>query len=319
MNSPTLPSWNEGAAKAAIVAFVEQTVTNAVPVEERIAVFDADGTLWCEKPVPVEADFILRRLTEMAEADAGLRDHQPWKAAYEHDNDWLAQVITDHYAGDDTKAQTLLTGVGAAFAGINVEDFEAQSGSFLRNTQHPTLGRGYLETAYTPMVELLAYLKSNGFSNHIVSGSGADFMRPITNKLFGIPLERVIGSASALEYTSDDHGGTITRKTELGFLDDGSQKPIQIWGRVGRRPLLAGGNSNGDLPMLEFTQHEDKPSLRLLVLHDDAEREFAYMSGAEKAFKKADRSGWTVVSMKDDFTTMFGAAGWEDATMTRET
>jgi phosphoserine phosphatase len=303
-----LLSWNDGAAKAAIVGFVEHTVSNAVPVEERIAVFDADGTLWCEQPVQAQVDFILRRLAEMAEADATLRDRQPWKAAYEHDDDWLGKAITEHYAGDDTRVQALLEGVGAAFAGIGVEDFEASSGSFLRSAQHPTLGRGYLETAYAPMIELLDYLEANGFTNLIVSGSGGDFMRSIAQEVFGIPPERVIGSSSALEYTSTDGGGTITHKTELGFLDDGPEKAIQIWSRVGRRPLLAGGNSNGDIPMLDFAQHPDKPSLRLLVLHDDAEREFAYTSGAEKALKQADESGSTVVSMKDDFATLFEAA-----------
>jgi hypothetical protein len=146
-----LPSWNEGAAKAAILSFVEQTVTSAVPVEERIAVFDADGTLWCEQPVPVEADFLLRRLAEMATADPKLRDRQPWKAAYEHDNDWLGKVITEHYAGDDTKAQTLLGGVSAAYAGIGVEDFEAKSDAFLRSAQHPTLGRGSARHLRTDM------------------------------------------------------------------------------------------------------------------------------------------------------------------------
>jgi haloacid dehalogenase-like hydrolase len=300
-----LPSWNEGATKAAVVRFVEHTVTSAVPVDERIAVFDADGTLWCEKPLPVEADFLLRRLAEMATTDRKLRDRQPWKAAYEHDNDWLSKVITEHYAGDDTKAQTLLGGVSAAYAGINVEDFEAKSNAFLRSAQHPTLGCGYLEAAYAPMVELLGYLEANGFSNHMVSGSGADFMRPITQDMFGIPPERVIGSTIALEYASDDNGGTITRLAKLGFLDDGPVKPIQIWSRVGRRPLLAGGNSNGDLPMLDFTQQEDRPSLRLLVLHDDAKREFAYMSGAEKALAEANTRGWTVVSMKNDFGRVF--------------
>jgi phosphoserine phosphatase len=303
-----LPSWNEGPAKTAIVGFVEQTVASAVPVQERLAVFDADGTLWCEKPVPVQADFLLRRLAEMAKADPKLRDRQPWKAAYEHDTDWLAKVITEHYAGNDTKAQTLLGGISATYAGISVEDFAAQSDSFLRSAQHPTLGRGYLEAAYAPMVELLSYLAANGFSNHIVSGSGGDFMRPITQELFAIPPQRVIGSTSALQYTSNDTGGTLTRKAELGFLDDGPQKPIQIWTRVGRRPLVAGGNSNGDLPMLDFAQHQDRPSLRLLVLHDDAEREFAYTSGAERALKRADTSGWTIVSMKHDFATVFAGA-----------
>jgi haloacid dehalogenase-like hydrolase len=316
MNSnQTLPSWNEGAAKTAILEFVERTLRKAVPVEERIAVFDADGTLWCEQPVPAQVDFILRRLAEMAKADATLRDRQPWKAAYEHDNDWLGKAITEHYAGDDTKAKFLLEGVGAAFAGIGVEDFEAKSASFLRGTKHPTLGRGYVDTAYVPMVELLGYLEANGFTNYMVSGSGIDFMRAIGQEVFGIPPERVIGSTASLEYTSNGGGGTITHKAALAFLDDGPQKPIQIWSRVGRRPLLAGGNSNGDMPMLDFAQHPERPSLRLLVLHDDAEREFAYTSGAEKALKQADRSDWTVVSMKDDFATVFEAANREVATV----
>jgi phosphoserine phosphatase len=313
-NKP-LSSWNEGAAQAAIVEFVEQTVASGVPVEERIAVFDADGTLWCEQPVPVQADFLVRRLAEMAKADPKLRDRQPWQAAYAHNNGWFAKAISEHYAGNDAKAQTLLGGITAAYAGIGVEEFEAESASFLHSTRHPTLGRGYLETAYQPMVELLAYLEANGFSNLIVSGSGCDFMRSIAQEVFGIPPERVVGSSSALEYASDDNGGTITHKPALGFLDDGPQKPIQIWSRVGRRPLLACGNSNGDLPMLDFAQRRDKPSLRLLVLHDDAEREFDYTSGAENALAEADARGWTIVSMKHDFATMFGAAARADPTV----
>ena len=305
-----LPSWNEGAAKAALLEFVASVTrpgASFVPPEERLATFDADGTLWCEQPMPVQLDFILRKLAEMATADPKLRAGQPWKAAYEHDYDWLGKVITEHYAGDDTKALAFLAGVSAAYAGSNVEDLVAQANAFLRSTRHPTLGRGYLQTAYAPMVELLGYLEANGFSNHIVSGSGGDFIRPITPELFGVPRERVIGSESALEYASDDKGGTVIHKAALGFLDDGPQKPIQIWSRIGRRPLLAGGNSNGDIPMLDFTQHQDKPSLRLLVLHDDAEREFAYTSGAELALKKAAANGWTIVSMKNDFATVFGA------------
>ena len=303
-----LESWNDGAAKTAILEFVEQTESSAVPVEERIAVFDADGTLWCEKPVPVEVDFILRQLAEQAKADPKLRDRQPWKSAYEHDDTWLAQAINEHYAGDDTKAKAFLAGVSAAFAGVGVEDFETKSASFLRGTKHPTLGHGYLETAYAPMVELLGYLAANGFTNRIVSGSGGDFMRPISQEVFGIPPERVIGSSSALEYASDGNGGTITHKAALAFLDDGPEKAIQIWAHVGRRPLLAGGNSNGDIAMLDFAQHRDRPALRLLVLHDDAEREFAYTSGAEKALAEADERDWTVVSMKNDFATVFAAA-----------
>jgi phosphoserine phosphatase len=303
--STVLPSWNDGAARSAIVAFVERTVSLAVPIEERVAVFDNDGTLWCEKPLPIQADFILRRLHEMAEADPELRERQPWKAAYERDYAWLGAVLTEHYAGDDTKVRMLLGGVLAAHAGISVEDFEAQADTFLRTAQHPTLGRGYLECAYLPMVELLAYLEANGFSNYIASGGGRDFMRPISQEVYGIPRDRVIGSSTALDYTSGDGGGTITRKAEADILDDGPQKPIRIWSRVGRRPILAAGNSNGDIPMLEFTQHPDKPSLRLLVLHDDSEREFDYTSGSEQALEQAAKGGWTVVSVKDDWATVF--------------
>jgi phosphoserine phosphatase len=300
-----LTSWNDGAAKRAVVEFVERTVADAVPAEQRIAVFDNDGTLWCEKPMPIQADFILRRLYEMAEADPKLRDRQPWKAAHERDYAWLGKVLDDHYAGDDTNVRTLLGGVLAAYQGISVDDFEAKADAFLRSAQHPTLGRGYLECAYLPMVELLAYLEANGFANYIASGGGRDFMRPISQDVYGVPRERVIGSATALEYTSDERGGTITHKAEADYLDDGPQKPIRIWSRTGRRPVLAAGNSNGDIAMLDFAQHPDKPSLRLLVLHDDAEREFDYTRGAEQALAKARTDDWTVVSVKSDWASVF--------------
>ena len=155
------------------------------------------------------------------------------------------------------------------------------------------------------MLELLGYLEANGFSNYIVSGGGRDFMRPISQQVYGIPRERVIGSATSLAYTSDDRGGTITRKAEADILDDGPEKPIRIWSRTGRRPLLAAGNSNGDIPMLDFAWHEHRPFLRLLVLHDDGEREFEYTSGAEHALDRAATAGWTVVSIKDDWATVF--------------
>jgi phosphoserine phosphatase len=300
-----LASWNDGAARRAVVGFVERTVSAGVPPGERVAVFDNDGTLWCEKQMPIQADFILRRLAEMAQADPGLRGRQPWKAAYERDYGWLGTVLAEHYAGNDTNVGTLLAGVLAAFEGISVEDFEAKSDAFLRTAQHPTLGRGYLECAYAPMVELLGYLEANGFTNYIASGGGRDFMRPISQEVYGIPRERVIGSATTFQYAGNDHGGTITHKAEADYLDDGPQKPIRIWSRTGRRPLLAAGNSNGDLPMLEFTHHPGKPSLRLLVLHDDSQREFDYTSGAEQALERAANSGWTIVSMKNDWATIF--------------
>jgi hypothetical protein len=255
--------------------------------------------------MPIQLDFILRRLIEMAEAQPELRERQPWKAAHERDYGWLSALMTEHYAGNDTNVRTLATGILAAYDGISVEAFEEQADAFLRNAQHPTLGRRYLECAYAPMVELLGYLEANGFSNYIASGGGRDFMRPISQDVYGIPRERVIGSSSTFAYTSDEHGGTITHKPEADYLDDGPEKPVRIWNRTGRRPLLAAGNSNGDIPMLHFTLHEDKPTLRLLVLHDDGEREFDYTTGAEQALEQAEADGWTVISIKNDWTTVF--------------
>jgi phosphoserine phosphatase len=299
----SLASWKDGAAKQAIVAFAEQAAS--VPAEERVAVFDNDGTLWCEKPMPIQADFILRRLFEMAETDPELRERQPWKAAYGHDNAWLGAVIAEHYAGDDSNVNTLLGGILSAFAGVSVDEFEAMSDAFLRTAQHPTLDRGYLECAYAPMLDLLAFLEANGFTNYIASGGGRDFMRPISQEVYGIARERVIGSASTLDYVGNGDGGTIVHRAEADYLDDGPQKPVRIWSRTGRRPLLAAGNANGDIPMLEFTQREDKPFLQLLLLHDDADREFDYTAGSERALQSAEAEGWTVVSIKNDWTTVF--------------
>jgi phosphoserine phosphatase len=299
-----LGSWSDGPARQAIVDFVARA-RDEVPVAERVAVFDNDGTLWCEQPLPIQADFILRRLAEMAAADPSLQARQPWQAAHERDVAWLSAVMIEHYAGDDTKANVLLGGILAAYAGMSVEEFEDRSDRFLRTAQHPTLGRSYLECAYRPMVELLGYLEANGFTSYIVSGGGRDFMRPVTDELYGVPRERVIGSTAALAYAGDENGGTITHTPRPEYLDDGPEKPTRIWSRTGRRPLLAAGNTNGDVPMLDFAQHAGKPSLRLLVLHDDAEREFAYTAGAEQALERAAAQDWTVVSVKDDWTTVF--------------
>jgi phosphoserine phosphatase len=301
--STDLSTWNDGPAKQAILDFV--AASREVPVEERVAVFDNDGTLWCEKPMPIQLDFILRRFVEMAEADPQLRRRQPWKAAIERDYAWVSRLMAEHYAGDDSNVKTLAAGVLAAFAGISVQDFEEHADTFLRVTQHPTLGRGYLDCAYAPMIELLDLLEASGFANYIVSGGGRDFMRPISQEVYGVPRERVIGSATALTYTGDDHGGTITHAPTPDYIDDGPEKPVRIWSRTGRRPLLAAGNTNGDIPMLDFAQHESGPFLRLLVLHDDADREFDYTTGAEQALERADGGGWTVASIRDDWATVF--------------
>jgi phosphoglycolate phosphatase-like HAD superfamily hydrolase len=304
-----LPSWREGASKQAILDFVQRVTAeggaDAVPPEERVAVFDNDGTLWCEKPMPIQLDFILRRLAAMAEQDPALRTRQPWQAAYTKDYGWLGQVITNHYQGDDSELPVLAAGVLQAFANITVEEFEAQADAFLRSAQHPTLDRSYLASSYRPMIELLGYLEANGFRNYIASGGGRDFMRPISQEVYGIPRQRVIGSSTALSYQPGEGGGRIVRKAEADVLDDGPEKPVRIWSRVGRRPLLAAGNSNGDIPMLAFAEPPGRPSLRLLVLHDDPEREFDYLVGAEQALQLASTRGWTVASIKDDWATVF--------------
>ena len=304
-----LGSWREGASKQAILDFVQRVTTEGspelVPPSERVAVFDNDGTLWCEKPMPIQLDFILRRLVVMADQDPTLRTRQPWQAAYTRDYGWLGEVLTKHYHGDDRDLPVLAAGVLQAFAGVTVEDFEAQADAFLRGTQHPTLGRGHLACGYVPMVELLGYLDANGFRNYIASGGGRDFMRPISQEVYGVPRHRVIGSSVSLAWNDDGHGGTIVHKPEADVLDDGPEKPVRIWSRVGRRPLLAAGNSNGDIPMLQFAEQPGRPCLRLLVLHDDPDREFDYLVGAEQAFRLATINGWTVVSIKDDWTTVF--------------
>jgi len=304
-----LSSWRDGPAKQSIVHFVASIRgddgSDAAPVEERVAVFDNDGTLWCEQPMPIQLDFILRRLVQMAEKQPELRGRQPWKAAYERDYGWLGALMVEHYAGNDTNVRTLAAGILTAYAGISVDEFEQQADTFMRTAQHPTLGRGYLQCAYAPMVELLDYLAANGFSNYIVSGGGRDFMRPISQDMYGIPRERVIGSSSTFTYTDDGPGGTITHQPEADYLDDGPEKPVRSWNRTGRLPLLAAGNSNGDVPMLHFAHHADRPTLRLLVRHDDAEREFDYTAGAEQALEKAEADGFTIISIKNDWKKVF--------------
>ena len=305
-----LASWNDGPATASIREFVARVTTDGspdfVPPEERVAVFDNDGTLWCEKPMPIELGFILQRLAAMADQDPGLRGRQPWKAAYDKDYGWLGDVITKHYAGDDSDVKVLLGGILQAYAGMDVEDYQDAAHRFLHAGRHPTLGRPFAECGYLPMIELLGYLEANGFTTYIASGGDRDFMRPVTQAVYGIPSERVIGSSNALRYTPDDQGGSIIYLSEPDVFDDGPVKPVRIWSRVGRRPILAAGNSNGDIPMLQFAGGPSRPGLRLLVLHDDPEREFDYVAGAERSLEQAQAQGWTVISIRRDWATVFG-------------
>jgi phosphoserine phosphatase len=213
--------------------------------------------------------------------------------------------MVKHYKGDDADLHLLMSASERAFQGMTVEDYAAEALGWLQIASHPTLGRPYLTCAFVPMVELLRYLEANGFATYIASGGDRDFMRPFAEQLYGIPPERVIGSALGLEVQAADAGTDLLYKSKIEFFDDGPEKPVRIWSRVGRRPLLACGNSNGDIPMLRFANRPDRPGLRLLVLHDDADREFDYVDGAEDALARAKDRSWTVVSVANDWAQVF--------------
>jgi phosphoglycolate phosphatase-like HAD superfamily hydrolase len=302
-----LDSWRDGAAKSAIVDFVQRVTAvgsgDFVEPPARVAVFDNDGTLWCEKPMYIQLDFLIRRFAEQAARDPGLRDRQPYKAALSGDLRWFGDAVTKHYRGDDSDVKPLVAAVLSAHAAITVEEHASRVSTFFRDAKHPVLHRPYLSCGYRPMVELLRYLEANGFTCYIVSGGGRDFMRPVTEILYGIPPERVVGSSVGLVYRADDASLLTTEQPE--FLDDGPMKPVRLWSRIGRRPIFAAGNSNGDIQMLQYASPPPAPSLAMLVLHDDAQREFDYTAGAEDALDTAERCGWTVVSMKNDWNAVF--------------
>jgi phosphoserine phosphatase len=303
-----LESWRDTPTRAAIEAYVSEVTgdgAEALPPDERVAVFDNDGTLWSEKPMPVQLDYTISRLGELAEADPSLRDTQPWKAAYEKDHQWMGAAMVKHYQGDDSDLHLLMGAIPKALEGMSVDQYADSARRFVQDTQHPTLKRAYAQCGYAPMVELLRYLERHGFTTYIASGGDRDFMRPFANELYGIPPERVIGSSQQIEYHELEDGTDVLYKSEMDVFDDGPEKPVRIWSRIGRRPTVVGGNSNGDIPMLRFARAPGRPALRLLLLHDDAEREFDYVAGAEDALERARDRDWTVVSMKDDWSKVF--------------
>ena len=304
-----LDTWNDGPTKSAIVDFVGRVTTpgqDFVEAEDRVAVFDNDGTLWCEKPMYIQLDFIVRRLADTARSDPALAHRQPYSAALAGDLNWFGDAITKHDQGDDTDLKVLAGSVMSLHESMSVEDHAALVSAFFAEATHPTLNRPYQSCVYQPMVELLRYLEAHGFTCYIVSGGGRDFMRPVTGAIYGIPPERVVGSSQGLKFTEADGGrGDLLIQPALDVFDDGPEKPVRIWSRIGRRPILSAGNSNGDDEMLRYSGRPGRPSLRLLILHDDAEREFDYTAGAERALEHADSFGWSVVSMKNDWGTIF--------------
>jgi phosphoserine phosphatase len=304
-----LASWRDTPARKAITDFVQNVASEGsagfVEAAERVAVFDNDGTLWSEKPIPIQLDFTLFRLAELAQADPSLRGRQPYQAAVERDYRWLGEAMVKHYHGDDADLRLLTEAVGTAFGGMTVEAFSEEVSGWLASASHPQLRRPYLSCAFMPMIELLRYLEAHGFSTYIASGGDRDFMRPFAEQLYGIPPERVIGSAFGLDLRLGEEDTRLLYKSKIDFFDDGPEKPVRIWSRTGRRPLVAAGNSNGDIPMLRFARQPGCEALRLLVLHDDPEREFDYIAGAEEALQRANERSWTVVSVKNDWATIF--------------
>jgi phosphoserine phosphatase len=305
-----LPSWNDSKTKQSIVAFVEKVTKpgspDFVPVAERIATFDNDGTLWCEQPLPVQFYFALDRVKALAP------QHPEWKAK-EPFASLLKGDIKTALAGGD---HALLELVMATHTGMTTAEFEQIVKDWIATAKHPKTGKPFTTMVYQPMLELLAYLRANGFKNFIVSGGGIEFMRPWTERVYGIPPEQVVGSSIKTRFEMRDGKPVIVRLPELNFNDDKDGKPVAINQHIGRRPIMAFGNSDGDKQMLEYTQGGSGARFMLLILHDDATREFAYgpaqglpdvKLGAftPGLYEQAKKDGWTVVSMKDDWKTVF--------------
>ncbi|MFO1049209.1 MAG: HAD family hydrolase [Geminicoccaceae bacterium] len=300
-----LPSWNDGTAKTAIMNFVAAVTTEGgpdfVPAPERIATFDNDGTLWVEQPIYTQAAFAFDRLKALAPQHPEWQTEQPFKAALAGDMATLA----------DSGEKGLLALVMASHAGMTTDQFAADVTDWLATAQHPRFKRPYTRLVYQPMVELLEYLRANGFKTFIVSGGGVDFMRPWTESAYGIPPEQVVGSSIKAGFSLEDGKPVLKKLPELEFVDDGPGKPVGIHRFIGRRPIAAFGNSDGDLQMLQWTTMA-APGRRfgLIVHHDDAEREYAYdrdshVGRLDKALDAAPAAGWTVVSMKNDWLQVF--------------
>jgi len=299
-----LPSWNDGPAKQSIISFVNQVTDpnseSFVKPEERIATFDNDGTLWAEQPLYVQLVFVIDRVKQLAPAHPEWKTQQPFKAVLENDKEALA---ASGYEG-------LLELLMATHAGMTNAEFEAIVKEWLATARHPRFNRPYTELVYQPMLELLAYLRANGFKTYIVSGGGIEFMRPWTEQVYGIPPEQVVGSSIKTEFEIREGKPVLVRLAEVDFIDDKEGKPVGINSHIGRRPIAAFGNSDGDLQMLEWTQAGDGPSFMLVVHHTDAKREWAYdrkshIGRLDKALDQAQKQGWTVVDMKKDWKTVF--------------
>jgi phosphoglycolate phosphatase-like HAD superfamily hydrolase len=302
-----LPSWNEGAAKTAITDFVSRTATDGGPdfvaPAERIAVFDNDGTLWSEQPVYFQLAFALDQVKTMAPDHPEWKDKEPFKSLLAGD---LKAVLA---SGEKGLGEIL----AVSHAGMTTEDFTKAVKDWMASARHPKFDRPYNELIFQPMVELLSYLRANGFKTFIVSGGGIEFMRPWVEQAYGIPPEQVVGSSGVVTFELNGDKPVLKKEAKIEFVDDGPGKPVGINRFIGRRPVFAAGNSDGDLQMLQWTTLNEGPRFGLIVHHTDAEREFAYdreshMGKLDKALDEAPARGWTVVDMKSDWKTVYPEA-----------
>ncbi|MGH6897129.1 MAG: HAD family hydrolase [Geminicoccaceae bacterium] len=299
-----LPSWNDTEAKTAVIAFVEGVTDPSsdsfVPEDDRIAVFDNDGTLWVEQPLYFQALYALDVLREKADADPSILTSDVLKAATEGDMKGMMAGGTEG----------LVEIINVSHSGITAEDFKADAHAWLTTATHPTSGLTYAGMTFQPMLELLSYLRDEDFTTYIVSGGGVDFIRAISEEAYGIPPWQVVGSEGTTSYEVTDGTPTLMKEGGISFIDDKEGKPVGIMRHIGQRPIFAAGNSDGDFQMLEWTTAGDGPRFGMLIHHTDAEREFAYdreghIGVLNQGLDEAEARGWVVVSMKDDWTTIF--------------
>jgi len=298
-SSDPLPSWKDGETKQSILSFVRKTTTpgspDFVPDAERIATFDNDGTLWAEKPMYFQLFFAVDRVEQLAPQHPEWKTQEPFASLLKGD-------VKAALAGGEKSAVEI---VMATHAGMTTAQFEKIVKDWVATARHPQTKRLYIEMVYQPMLELLNFLRANGYKTFIVSGGGIEFMRPWAEAVYGIPPEQIVGSSIKTKWEMHDDGPTLVRLPEVDFIDDKEGKPLGINSHIGRRPIMAFGNSDGDLQMLQWTTAGKGSRFGLLVHHTDAKREFAYDNGANQALKEARVKGWTVVDMERDWKVIY--------------
>jgi len=301
-----LPSWNDGPSKKAILDFVAKATKDGspdfVPPAERVAVFDNDGTLWAEQPVYFQVAFALDRVKALAPKHPEWKDKEPFKSV-------LAGDLKTALAGGEKAVAGLML---ATHGGMTTAEFDETVRDWVTTARHPTLGRPYTELVYQPMLEVLAHLRANGFKPYITSGGGVEFMRVFAERVYGVPPEQVIGSSGKLKYEVRDGKPVLVKLPEIDFIDDKAGKPVAIQKHIGRRPVMAFGNSDGDFEMIQWTTTGPGPRFGLIVHHTDAEREWAYdrtshIGKLDKGLDAAPKAGWTVVDMKKDWNVIYPA------------